>query len=104
RLGTIAAGLCAAVLVGALLLVLNLARQHNTNSSGVAQTSQQIIVFVSLHMIDASNGWALSSKAFLHTTDGGVHWQDVTPRGVRLTPGSLMSTSVTADQAWFAVP
>jgi len=32
-----------------------------------------------IRMLDTSNGWALSAQSVLKTTDGGVHWQDMTP-------------------------
>jgi photosystem II stability/assembly factor-like uncharacterized protein len=39
-------------------------------------------------MLDRSNGWALTDSKILKTTDGGVHWQNVTPAQTSLTRGS----------------
>jgi photosystem II stability/assembly factor-like uncharacterized protein len=33
-----------------------------------------------VRMLNASNGWALSADAILKTSDGGVHWNCVTPK------------------------
>lgn len=105
RLGTLAAGLCAALLVGGLLVVLNLARHNSNTGSGPGQPAlaRQDAPLATLHMIDASTGWNLNSGKLMRTTDGGAHWNDVTPRGIRLTPAST-STALSASLAWLAVP
>ena len=36
----------------------------------------------SFKMLDANNGWAVSSANILRTTDGGSTWLNVTPGGV----------------------
>lgn len=43
---------------------------------------------VSIHMIDARVGWALSTHAVLRTIDGGARWADVTPQGVTVAGSS----------------
>jgi photosystem II stability/assembly factor-like uncharacterized protein len=40
-------------------------------------------------MLDASTGWALSDHAVLYTSDGAVHWKDVTPSGIPLSQSSI---------------
>ncbi len=95
RLGTIGAGLCAALVVVGLLVVLNLA--HHSTQSGVGHPAQQ------LALLDASTDWLLTSKAFLYTSDGGLHWKDVTPRGITLTTGTV-HMALDASTAWLAVP
>lgn len=35
----------------------------------------------SLHMLDAQNGWGTFFETVLRTTDGGRHWEDVSPGG-----------------------
>ncbi|GAC1643644.1 MAG: hypothetical protein NVS4B12_08100 [Ktedonobacteraceae bacterium] len=45
---------------------------------------------LSLHMIDASTGWALTERAVLYTVDGGVHWKNVTPHDAILTQSSIV--------------
>lgn len=98
-LTTAAAGFCAMLVVGAFLLVLNLAHHtHGTRGSG--QPRRQITGLTSLHMLDTSTGWALTGNAVLRTNDGGSHWQNVTP------PNTTLSRSVaefhTASLAWIA--
>ena len=101
RFGTLASGMVAAILVAALIFVLNQAHQSRTGGSG--NPSGQVGPFSSLRMIDASTGWALAGKALLQTSDGGTHWKDVTPPGYSLTPESVMD-ALTASQAWIAIP
>jgi len=48
-----------------------------------------------IHMIDAATGWALAGQAVLRTTDGGTHWQDVTPSRY---PAQLARTEHIAGQ------
>ncbi|GAC1346419.1 MAG: hypothetical protein NVSMB27_09990 [Ktedonobacteraceae bacterium] len=58
---------------------------------------------LSIHMFDASTGWALSGQTVLRTTDGGVHWKDVTSPGTTLTQSSI-TDFVTASMASIATP
>jgi photosystem II stability/assembly factor-like uncharacterized protein len=53
-------------------------------------------------MVDANNGWSLTTKhAILKTSDGGNHWQDVTPEAQ--TPGlNVQGEFLTAQTAWIA--
>jgi len=55
-----------------------------------------------IKMINASAGWAAGSTTdrILRTTDGGSHWNDVTPRGARL--GTWTTVFLDADNAWLA--
>jgi photosystem II stability/assembly factor-like uncharacterized protein len=99
RLTTAAAGLCAVLLVGAFILVLTLARHNGTSGSG--QPRQQIAGLTFLHMLDASTGWALTGNAVLRTSDGGSHWQNVTPPNTALSLGSVAEFH-TASLAWIA--
>lgn len=68
----------------------------NTTQS-TSQTALQTI-----RMVDTSNGWALTTKhAILKTSDGGYHWQDVTPKGQ--TPGiNAQGEFLTTQHAWVA--
>jgi len=56
-------------------------------------------------MLDAQTGWAVTDKnRILRTTDGGVHWKNVTPN----FPTSMIRQSIVADfltafSAWVAV-
>jgi photosystem II stability/assembly factor-like uncharacterized protein len=56
----------------------------------------------SMHMINASTGWAAGSGTdrILRTTDGGDHWNDVTPKNARL--GNWATFFLDANNAWLA--
>ena len=56
----------------------------------------------SMHMISDSMGWAAGSGTdrILRTTDGGDHWNDVTPSNARL--GNWATFFLDADNAWLA--
>jgi photosystem II stability/assembly factor-like uncharacterized protein len=55
-----------------------------------------------MHMINASTGWAAGSGTdrILRTSDGGSHWNDVTPRGARL--GTWTTFFLDGNNAWLA--
>ncbi|MDQ2716642.1 MAG: YCF48-related protein [Chloroflexota bacterium] len=80
----IAAIVVAALLVGSLVLVLR--NTHRTTTSAPSQphlVQRDDAQLFSVHMINETSGWALASGGtVLRTTDGGVHWQDVTPQDV----------------------
>jgi photosystem II stability/assembly factor-like uncharacterized protein len=64
----------------------------------------------SLHMLDATTGWALSDGAVLRTADGGGRWTDVTPSNLPVPyapePGYSIFTSsffLDTQTAWVAV-
>ncbi len=38
--------------------------------------------FTMIHMIDVTNGWAITDTGVVRTNDGGLTWHDVTPSGV----------------------
>jgi photosystem II stability/assembly factor-like uncharacterized protein len=54
-------------------------------------------------MLDANNGWALTASSILKTTDGGVHWKDVTPANAGLNQDAL-GDFLNGQYAWIAVP
>jgi photosystem II stability/assembly factor-like uncharacterized protein len=56
----------------------------------------------SMHMINASTGWASASGAdrIIRTADGGAHWDDVTPRGAQA--GTWTTFFLDANNAWLA--
>lgn len=60
--------------------------------------------FSSVHMLDASAGWAIAaSQHILITGDGGSTWRDVTPPlaiGAGPFLGTAEASFVTADTAW----
>jgi photosystem II stability/assembly factor-like uncharacterized protein len=56
-----------------------------------------------IRMLDLYNGWALSNNLILRTSDGGLHWRNLTPAGATvnvLTKGDFLSSQV----AWIATP
>jgi len=63
-----------------------------------------------LQMADAERGWATGVGSIQRTTDGGAHWQDVTPPGavgvaVESLNGMPINAAFWGDRAaWLAVP
>jgi photosystem II stability/assembly factor-like uncharacterized protein len=93
RLSMAAAVVFATLLVGSLLLVLSRAHQSNLGGQGNIPPSSKLAggpgSMFSLHMIDATTGWALSAQGVLRTTDGGLQWQNVSPPSISLTQDSI---------------
>jgi photosystem II stability/assembly factor-like uncharacterized protein len=62
----------------------------------------------SIHMVNATTGWAegpvVKGWRVLRTSDGGTHWQDVTPPGVSALAGELPAYFLNASVAWVAAP
>ena len=56
----------------------------------------------SMHMINASTGWAAGSgtNRILRTTDGGAHWDDVTPKSAKA--GTWITFFLDGSHAWLA--
>lgn len=105
RLIGLAAALLLAVLVGGLVTGLILVRSHGSTTGrptaptatlapiltqtptlGPTQTpgsAPGMEGLVSIKMLDASNGWAITGQNhILRTADGANHWQDVTPPSI----------------------
>ena len=55
----------------------------------------------SIHMIDATQGWGLTSNAVLRTSDGGASWRNVTPSGF-VVQGRSAAYFLDAGTAWVA--
>jgi len=107
RLSMVATVLFVVLLVSSLLFVLHRAHQSDAGTQGNRFHSSKVTgglnTLFSLHMIDARTGWSLSKQAVLRTTDGGSHWQNVSPPQTKLTQDSIadfFSTSL----AWIAIP
>jgi photosystem II stability/assembly factor-like uncharacterized protein len=102
RIDIIAAVLFVTVLVGSLIVVLTRTRQNSLGASGIAR---QVEALSSIHMLDTQAGWAVTEKGhIISTTDGGVHWKNVTPQ----YPSTSGQQKVVADFftlsiAWVAV-
>ena len=62
-------------------------------------SGKHIGMWQALRMVDAQHGWASTYLAILRTSDGGAHWQDVTPWQT-LSPGGHSATFLTPLLAW----
>lgn len=105
RLAALAAALLLIVLVGGLVAGLILVRARGgttanptaptaTLAPGATPTGKPVPTqtpqsapdmpgLVYIHMLDVSNGWAITGQNhILRTTDGANHWQDVTPSSI----------------------
>jgi photosystem II stability/assembly factor-like uncharacterized protein len=107
RLSTVAAILFVIVLVGSLLLVVSRIRRSDPDAPRTTLHPSKLVGgpgnLISLHMIDPTTGWALSEHAVLRTTDGGLHWKNVTPPSTLLTRESI-ADFLTASLAWVTTP
>jgi photosystem II stability/assembly factor-like uncharacterized protein len=103
RTGSIAAAVFVTLLVGSLIFVLT--RAHHSGLGELSNTSSQFGAIVFIHMLDAGTGWAMTDRnSILHTTDGGVHWQQVTPHyPASRTRQGVVADFLTASSAWVAV-
>ena len=70
-----------------LALVLSAGVGGSRGAEDHATAASRPVQLVAMHMINATHGWALSTHAVLRTTDGGMHWTKVTPRGVTFAGG-----------------
>lgn len=104
RFSMLAAVLCVTLLVGSLLLVLSRAHLRSTGNQGSSQKPVGgAVALLNLHLIDTMTGWALSEHAVLRTTDGGIHWKNVSPPNITLTRNSI-TEFYTASIMWVATP
>lgn len=75
----------------------------NPSTSGTSAAVPGTQPLSMIRMFSSSNGWAMSDKAVLFTTDGGKTWKDVTPPQATITPDTVpdfYSTNI----AWVALP
>ena len=74
----------------------------STTPSASTVSSKPALPLTAIRMVDTKNGWALTASSILKTTDGGLHWNDVTPANAGLNPsarGQFMNT----QDAWIAI-
>lgn len=92
-LNTIAAALLVGVLISSLAITLAVIHQNKTASSPVGSTTPArngtwLTSGLRLKMSTEQTGWAVGDSrhgpftTVIRTTDGGKHWQNVTPTGV----------------------
>jgi len=68
-------------------------------------TVPPIAPLTSIRMLDKTHGWALTQSAILKTTDGGLHWQNVTPTNAKFNPMFMPEGDfLNAQNAWIATP
>jgi photosystem II stability/assembly factor-like uncharacterized protein len=102
RTGAIAAVVFVTLLVGSLVFVLT--RVHQSNPAGPENILQLLGALSYIQMVDTNTGWAVTDKGrIVQTTDGGVHWKDVSPH----YPSARGQQKVVADflkfsNAWVA--
>jgi len=59
----------------------------------------QTITLSNLHMLDATTGWGIAlGGRIMRTTDGGILWNDVTPKQSNYTDGGFYALD--AENAW----
>lgn len=93
RSGTGGTGLLLALL-SVLLVSLSGCGLSDGGSSG-----KHIGAWQAIQMLDTQHGWASTYLAILRTSDGGAHWQDVTPWQKR-SPWGHSATFLTPQIAW----
>jgi photosystem II stability/assembly factor-like uncharacterized protein len=67
--------------------------------AGCLNHGKSIGAWQGLRMFDASDGWASTYAAILHTSDGGQHWKNVTPWQTFSSWGHTW-TFIDANVAW----
>jgi photosystem II stability/assembly factor-like uncharacterized protein len=66
-------------------------------------TTQPVVPLTGIRMLDTQIGWALTASSILKTTDGGAHWQDVTPANAGMNQYAK-GDFFNGQYAWIAVP
>ena len=73
-----------------------------TASAATTAPSKPTVPLIAIRMLNTNDGWALAASSILKTTDGGVHWQDVTPANAGLN-SSARGQFMNAQYAWIAI-
>jgi len=74
---------------------------NNASSTPNVGTTKPHVALTAIRMLDNNNGWALSNSSILRTSDGGVHWKDVTPANAGLNQ-SAKGQFMNSQAAWIA--
>jgi photosystem II stability/assembly factor-like uncharacterized protein len=105
-LEVLAAVLMVSILIGSFLLALSSRSHHSPASSATAVSSPTSSTPIRLanplqtiHMIDASTGWALTNTSVLYTTSGWRTWKDVTPHKAALVGAGYF---LSGAEAWIS--
>jgi photosystem II stability/assembly factor-like uncharacterized protein len=80
------------LILGAVLMTVQTGRTHPA----------QRVALSFVRMVTPAIGWAITERSVLRTTNGGILWSDVTPRGY--VPCNTASTFLDGDHAWLAEP
>ncbi|WP_097026321.1 WD40/YVTN/BNR-like repeat-containing protein [Clostridium peptidivorans] len=57
--------------------------------------------FIDFNMIDNTYGWAIAKEGILKSKDGGVTWQNITPKGVNLIDSENISNKSFEEKSLF---
>ena len=103
RFAGIAAAVSVTLLAGSLTIVL--LRTYHSSPGGPSSNTNRFGALLSIHMLDTQTGWAVTGEnRILRTTDGGVHWKNVTPKyPTAMTRQRIATDFLTASGAWVAV-
>jgi photosystem II stability/assembly factor-like uncharacterized protein len=105
-LEVLAAVLMVSILIGSFLLVLSL-RSHRSPASSatpVASPTRSTPAGLAnplqtIHMINVTTGWALTSTSVLYTTNGWSTWKDITPHKADLVGAGYF---LSGEEAWIS--
>ena len=86
-----------------LILIVALLQMCVSGRTGSPAWADAPVPLISIHMIDAVTGWALTEKHLLRTADGGSRWADVTPHGSFQTRESA-ADFLSGFVAWISIP
>ena len=105
-LNMLAAVLMVSILIGSFLLVLSLRSHHSPASSPTPVASHTVQTparlanpLQTIHMINTTTGWALTSTSVLYTTNGWNSWKDVTPHKANLVGAGYF---LSGEEAWIS--
>ncbi len=86
----------------------NPARSTPSASPTSAATAQNAEIaspaLLSFFMIDSQNGWGLTDRAILRTTNGGEKWVNTTPGGSFPANSILQGFFLNANEGWVLLP
>ena len=111
RINTHTRTLFTTLLIGSLLFLVSCGPQSGSSGNTAVQTSTSHLnlEITAIHMIDATRGWAYANNSnpfprfILRTTDGGNHWNDVTPKASPVNPRSIAFDFPTVSNAWVMI-